>query len=156
MRPTLTHIAIQVPAVEACIAFYRDFCDLEVIHRRASGVARLAEPGKESEFVFVLLPGGGGRDQASDVWDHLGFACASKAEVDDVAARGRDAGCLVWEPRQDDYPVGYYCALATPPSSSSVMASPWAQVRATWGSRGSRPAGSGAELFFCPQRQAHR
>ncbi len=114
MRPTLTHIAIQVPDVEACIAFYRDFCDLEVIHRRAGGVAWLAEPGKESEFVFVLLPGGGGRDQAGDVWDHLGFACASKAEVDDVAARGRDAGCLVWEPRQDDYPVGYYCALATP------------------------------------------
>ena len=89
MRPTLTHIAIQVPDVEACIAFYRDFCDLEVIHRRAGGVAWLAEPGKESEFVFVLLPGGGGRDQAGDVWDHLGFACASKAEVDDVAARGR-------------------------------------------------------------------
>ena len=113
MQPTLTHIALQVPDLDACIAFYRAFCGLEVIHQRPSGTTWLAEPGKEGEFVFVLLAGGAERAKTGGS-DHFGFACASKAEVDDVAARGRAAGCLVWEPHQDDYPVGYYCALEAP------------------------------------------
>lgn len=91
MQPTLTHIALQVADLDACIAFYREFCGLEVIHQRPSGTTWLAEPGKEGQFVFVLIAGGGERAQNAGS-DHLGFACGSTAEVDDVAARGRAAG----------------------------------------------------------------
>jgi catechol-2,3-dioxygenase len=35
MRPTLTHIALHVPDLSACIDFYQRFCGMRVIHERA-------------------------------------------------------------------------------------------------------------------------
>lgn len=65
MTPTFTHLALHVRDLEACIAFYRDYCAMEIVHERHDGGTRivwLAEPGREREFIFVLLPGGPGRD----------------------------------------------------------------------------------------------
>ncbi len=117
MRPQCTHIALHVRDLEACVEFYRDYCGLRLTRERGGGAKRvvwLAEPGREGEFVFVLLPGGPGRAQADNECSHLGFALESKAAVDAIAARGRAAGCLAWAPRQEPYPVGYYCGLRDP------------------------------------------
>jgi catechol 2,3-dioxygenase-like lactoylglutathione lyase family enzyme len=117
MPPTLTHIALHVRDLDACEAFYRDFCGLAVCHRREENGRRviwLAEPGREREFILVLIPGGPGRDQRADDFSHLGFALASAAAVDAIAARARAAGRLLWEPRREPFPVGYYCGLRDP------------------------------------------
>jgi catechol 2,3-dioxygenase-like lactoylglutathione lyase family enzyme len=117
--PAMTHLALHVRDVEACIAFYRDYGNLRVVHERpdTGGDGRIvwmAEPGREEDFIFVLLPGGPGRDQAEKDYSHLGFALESRQAVDAIADRARAHGCLVWEPRQDDYPAGYYCGLRDP------------------------------------------
>jgi len=124
MTPAFTHLALHVRDLDACIAFYRDFCGLSVVHQRedagAAGDGRvvwLAEPGREKDFVIVLLPGGPGRDQAAGDFSHLGFALDSRAAVDAVAAKAERAGCLAWPPRQEPYPVGYYCGLRDPDGS---------------------------------------
>lgn len=115
MTPRLTHIALHVRDLPACVAFYRDYCGLHLTHEREAGaVAWLAEPGRESDFVMVLISGGPGRDQADGDYSHLGFALADKAAVDAVAARAEAAGLLVWPPRQEPYPVGYYCGVRDP------------------------------------------
>ncbi len=118
MRPVLTHIALHVRDLPACVRFFADFCGLAVVHERGESgspdAVWMAEQGRETEFVIVLLPGGPGRDQASRDFSHFGFALDSRAAVDAVADRGRAAGCLVWEPREEPYPVGYYCALRDP------------------------------------------
>jgi hypothetical protein len=51
---------------------------------------------------------------AAHDYSHLGFALPSRAAVDTIAARVRLAGYLVWEPRQEPYPVGYYCGVRDP------------------------------------------
>lgn len=117
MTPNLTHLALHVRDLEACVAFYRDYCAMVSVHERGQGPERivwLAEPGREQEFIFVLLPGGPGRDQAEGDFSHFGFALESKAAVDRLAARAEAAGCLAWPPRQEAYPVGYYCGLKDP------------------------------------------
>ncbi len=117
MRPAFTHLALHVRDLEACIAFYQDFCGLSQCHERGEGgdrVVWLTEPGRESEFIFVLLGGGPGRDQAANDYSHMGFALASRAEVDAVAERAREAGCLAWPSREEPYPVGYYCGVRDP------------------------------------------
>jgi catechol 2,3-dioxygenase-like lactoylglutathione lyase family enzyme len=117
MASSLTHLALHVRDLEACVNFYRGFCGMRVTHDRPADGKRIvwmAEPGREHEFVFVLLPGGPGRQQSERDFSHLGFALESKEAVDEIAERGRRAGCLVWEPRQEPYPVGYYCGLSDP------------------------------------------
>ncbi len=117
MTPNLTHLALHVRDLNACVAFYRDYCAMVTVHERGDGDERivwLAEPGREKEFIFVLLPGGPGRDQAEGDFSHFGFALESKQAVDRVAARAEAAGCLAWAPRQEPYPVGYYCGLKDP------------------------------------------
>ena len=117
MRPTLTHLALHVPDLDACIAFYAQFCGMHVFHERAgkgSRIVWMAEPGKEREFIFVIMPGGQDRELADNDYSHFGFALPSRGEVDAIAARARQAGCLIWEPRDEPYPVGYYCGLRDP------------------------------------------
>ena len=119
MAVTLTHIALHVRDFEACVAFYKEFCGLQEVHLRDDPdkdvqVVWLAEPGREQEFIYVLISGGPGHDRAENDFSHAGFALDSREAVDAVAARARTAGLLIWEPRQEAYPVGYYCGVRDP------------------------------------------
>lgn len=117
MTPTLTHLALHVPDLDACVKFYEDFCAMRVIHQRegkGSRIVWMAEPGKEHSFIFVIMPGGTDRQLADNDYSHFGFALQSRAQVDAVAAAANSAGCLVWAPRDEPYPVGYYCGLRDP------------------------------------------
>jgi catechol 2,3-dioxygenase-like lactoylglutathione lyase family enzyme len=119
MRPALTHIALHVRDLDATVRFYETQCELHCVHRRGDpsqkgAVAWLAEHGREREFILVLISGGPTRSVQGNDFSHLGFAVDSKETVDRIAARGQAAGCLAWEPRQEPYPVGYYCALQDP------------------------------------------
>ena len=93
---------------------------MQVVHeRRDSGsrVVWLAEPGREQEFIFVMVPGGARREQAPTDYSHVGFALETRAAVDAIADKARAAGCLVWAPREEPYPVGYYCGVRAPNGS---------------------------------------
>ncbi|WP_017938988.1 VOC family protein [Zestomonas thermotolerans] len=117
MYPTLTHLALHVPDLEACVDFYRRYCNLRVIHERpgkGSRIVWMAEPGKEHQFILVIMPGGEPRRLAPDDYSHFGFAVESREQVDAIAARAEREGCLVWAPRDEPYPVGYYCGLRDP------------------------------------------
>ena len=117
MTPRMTHLALHVRDLDATAAFYRDFCGMVSVHERGdeeTKVIWLAEPGRERDFILVLLPGGPGRDQAEGDYSHFGFAMESRTAVDAVAERARLAGCLAWPPREEPYPVGYYCGVKDP------------------------------------------
>ena len=117
MAPAFTHLALHVSDIEACIAFYTDYTGMHITHDRISDGKRivwLAEPGKEKEFIVVLIPGGPGRNQVDTDFSHLGFAVASAAAVDAIATKAESAGILEWPPRQEPYPVGYYCGVKDP------------------------------------------
>lgn len=140
MRPTLTHLALHVPDLEACIQFYSQFCAMRVIHERpgkGSRIVWMAEAGKEHEFIFVIMPGGRPRELAADDYSHLGFALPSRDAVDAIAAQAQAAGCLIWAPRDEPYPVGYYCGLRDPAGN---------YVEFSYG----QPLGPGAEAMPIP------
>ena len=117
MSTAFTHLAMHVQDLEACVDFYQTYAQMRLTHDRVNEGKRvvwLAEPGKEKEFIVVLIPGGPGRDQISTDYSHLGFALDSKAAVDAIANQARSDGILEWEPRQEPYPVGYYCGIRDP------------------------------------------
>lgn len=117
MAAAFTHLALHVRDLEACVAFYESYCGMRLTHDRSDNGKRivwLAEPGKEAEFIVVLIPGGPGRNQTDSDFSHLGFALDSKAAVDAVSQQALAEGILEWEPRQEPYPVGYYCGIRDP------------------------------------------
>ena len=116
-KPSLRHIALHVKDLDACIKFYQSYCEMQVIHQRTSHdqqVVWLAEEGREKDFILVVFPGGPGRDQSEKDFSHLGFALGSRKSVNAIAERAREEGILAWEPKEEPYPVGYYCAVNDP------------------------------------------
>lgn len=117
MNTALTHVALHVNNLAGCIEFYKSYCGMLVCHERSddhSSVAWLAEPGKEREFIIVVIDGGKRAPQAEDDFSHLGFAVESESRVDALSAQAEKEGCLVWAPRSEPYPVGYYCGIRDP------------------------------------------
>jgi catechol 2,3-dioxygenase-like lactoylglutathione lyase family enzyme len=117
MSPTLTHIALQVPDLQRCIAFYQDFCGMHVFHERpgkGSRIVWMAEPGKEQQFILVMMPGGVERQLSPTDYGHFGFAVDSRDAVERIAEQAQAAGCLIWPPRDEPFPVGYYCGVRDP------------------------------------------
>ena len=125
MAIALTHIALHVMDLEACVDFYSSYAGMSVIHERPCGnsherpsgekrIVWLSEPGQESQFIIVMLPGGEGHKQQMNDFSHLGFALESKAAVDKVAMRAEEEGIQVWGVREDRYPAGYYCGVRDP------------------------------------------
>jgi len=112
----LTHIALPVRDIEASVAFYAKYAHMQVVHRRTdpvtgSDVVWISD--RTRPFAIVLI-------RAAKVENvllplaHLGVACTSWAEVDYLCAQARAEGCLLREPQDVGFPVGYSAFLTDP------------------------------------------
>ena len=117
MRPRLTHLALGVRDLDRTIAFYRKHVRLHVVHERTDGDMRvvwLGEREKDVDFVLVLFQVNDLPPPGPATLRHLGFAVASREEVDQAAHEGRAAGVLLIEPLYAGPIVGYFCILTDP------------------------------------------
>jgi len=106
----LTHIALPVTNLEASAAFYFKYAKMQVVHRRPE-VLWLSD--KTRPFVIVLM-------ESKDVpfplmpFAHLGVACRSSEEIDELCESARDDDCLIAGPMDYGPPVGYWAFLRDP------------------------------------------
>ncbi len=114
----LTHIALVVSNLERSMAFYREFTDLVCVHRRVEDdgdvVAWMGDEDNRKRFVIVLLEREKEPVGVLKPINHLGFAVGSREEVDAMAAKAKEKGCLTMEPRDEGEVVGYLCLIEDP------------------------------------------
>jgi len=117
MTPTCTHVAIHARDVESSVRFYQDYARLREVHRRVDDgvtVVWLGEPGREHEFVIVII-GVPHRDAVNPgPMAHIGYAVGSRDVVDAIAARGEQAGILAQPAADHGEIVGYFCIIEDP------------------------------------------
>jgi lactoylglutathione lyase len=108
--------------IDATIAWYERFTPLRLLDRRQDDDgfgAWLGHPDQgDRPFILVLVSFL--RDQSNGphptlaAFAHLGLELPTKDGVDEIAARGRDEGCLACEPQWMPPPIGDICALTDP------------------------------------------
>ena len=112
----LTHIALPVSDLDANLAFYQTYAEMQVVHERADPRTgtRVAWIGDGTRpFVIVLVEA----DQVEHPLvplSHLGVGCDSREEIDRRAARAHGEGRPVWGPTDSGPPVGYWALIADP------------------------------------------
>ncbi len=106
----LTHVALPATNLEASVAFYFKYAKMHVVHRRPE-VVWLSD--KTRPFVIVLM-------ESEDVpfplmpFAHLGVACESREELDELSETAQADGCLIAGPMDYGPPVGYWAFLRDP------------------------------------------
>lgn len=108
-----THIALTVADLDASIAFYARYAAMQVVHERkdttrVAWVSDLTRP-----FVLVLIEVPRVEFRLAG-FNHIGVGCATRDDVDRLAAEAREAGCLALGPIDSGYPVGYWAFLRDP------------------------------------------
>lgn len=109
----LTHVAFPVRDIDVSAAFYAEYADMAVVHRRVDhGVPVVWLSDRTRPFVIVLL-----QTEVTHVlggWAHLGVACVSREEVDRRCAAAAAAGIAVGGPYDSGPPVGYWAIIPDP------------------------------------------
>jgi catechol 2,3-dioxygenase-like lactoylglutathione lyase family enzyme len=105
-----THVALPVTSLARSVAFYAAYAGMRVVHRREN-VVWLADGTRPFAIVLIETPE---VPHPLRPLAHLGFACATRADVDRLCARARAEDALVGGPADDGPPVGYWAFLRDP------------------------------------------
>jgi lactoylglutathione lyase len=119
--PRWTHIALPSSDLDASIEWYERFTPLRLLARREDSdgqSAWLSHEGQvDNPFVLVLVMFYRDKGHLQPImapFAHIGIEVPTRAEVERVAAEGRAAGCLAWEPTDMPDPIGFICAVTDP------------------------------------------
>src|SRR5579862_7099533 len=144
--PRWTHIALPAGDLDASVAWYTEFTPLVLLDRREDGAGQSAWLGHEGQidnpFILVLVMFW--KDQGTPApiltpFAHLGIEVPARADVNAIADRARAAGCLISEPTDLPYPVGYICAIGDPDGNVIEIShnqGVYAKVQEIWGGSG--------------------
>jgi len=146
-KPRWTHIALRVNDIDASIDWYEKWTPMDLLARNKddSGFgAWLGDPdNRDKPFILVLAQFFPDKDPFSFAphavlapFAHIGIEMTSRAAVDEMADKGKEAGILAYGPVQMPPPVGYVCFLTDPDGNTveySFDQGVYATARDVWG-----------------------
>lgn len=142
-----THIALRVRDIDETIAFYTAMTPLELLDKRSDEFGHGAWLGHsdnaDKPFILVLAQFFPETDPFKDApqevlapFAHLGIELTSRQELDELADRAREAGCLAMPPTEMPPPIGYICMVRDPDGNMiefSYDQGVYAKAHEVWG-----------------------
>jgi catechol 2,3-dioxygenase-like lactoylglutathione lyase family enzyme len=121
----LSHIAFVVRDLDRSLDFYARYAGMQVVHGRdghtegdrIAWVSDLTRP-----FVIVLIQAAALQGAPLGPFAHLGVGCATRQQVDQLAALARQEGRVVNGPNDSGPPVGYWATIADPDGNMLELA----------------------------------
>lgn len=146
-RPTWTHLALHVKDIDKVVEWYEEFTHLRVLYREEDedGYSAWLGDSSNAEDPFILVLGQflEGHDPFAPMehpplgpFAHIGIEVPDKQTIDDIAAKGKEAGCLILGPRQMPKRIGYICFLRDPEGNMvefSYDQGVYEKAREVWG-----------------------
>ena len=146
--PRWTHIALRVADIEASIDWYESYTPLSLLDKRTDDMGHGAWLGQpetvDSPFVLVLAEFFPDTDPFADApravlapFAHLGIELTSHEAVEEIAAKGKEAGCLALPPTEMPPPIGFIARLRDPDGNTiefSYDQGVYAKAQEVWGS----------------------
>lgn len=150
IRPTQqrwTHLALHVNDIDASVAWYTKYTHLEVLARNEDQFGKGAWLGDRTQvdtpFILVIAQFFEGKDPFAPAkhpvlapFAHMGIEVTSKEEIDAIAEKGREAGCLTFGPQMMPKHIGYICFLEDPDGNTiefSYDQGVYEEVQKVWG-----------------------
>lgn len=138
-----THVALPTGDLDKSIEFYTSLTPLVVVERFEDDQGESAwlsnDKQVETPFVMVLVAFNkdkGGQHGVLTPFAHVGIEVPTREDVDQVAEKARELGCLHWEPQYVNEQVGYVCALKDPDGNVIEISHDqrvFDTIRAKWG-----------------------
>jgi catechol 2,3-dioxygenase-like lactoylglutathione lyase family enzyme len=138
-----THVALPTGDLEKSIEFYTKMTRLVVVERFEDdqGVSAWLSNDKQVETPFVMVLVSFNKDKGGQLglltpFAHVGIEVPSREDVDAIAEKAREMGCLHWEPQYVNEQVGYVCALKDPDGNVIEISHDqkvFDTIRAKWG-----------------------
>jgi catechol 2,3-dioxygenase-like lactoylglutathione lyase family enzyme len=143
MSARWTHVALPVGDLDRAIEFYTELTPLVVVERFADddGESVWLSNDKQVDTPFVLVLVCFNKDRGKQLglltpFAHLGIEVPNRSDVDELAERAREMGCLHWEPTDIGGQVGYVCAFKDPDGNVVEISHDqrvFSSVRRLWG-----------------------
>ncbi|MGH8862064.1 MAG: VOC family protein [Jatrophihabitantaceae bacterium] len=116
-----THVALPTGNLDKAIDFYTSLTPLVEVERFQddAGESAWLSNDKQVETPFVLVLVSFNKDKGGALglltpFAHIGVEVPRREDVDEIAAKAKEMGCLHWEPQYVNEQVGYVCALKDP------------------------------------------
>ena len=120
-----THIALRVKDIDATIDWYTQYTPMELLAKREDADGYGAWLGMsdmvDNPCLLVVAQFFEGHDPFASAphavlapFAHLGVEVPTQEEVDAMAKRGEESGCLAMPPTMMPPPIGYICMLRDP------------------------------------------
>lgn len=124
-RQRWTHMALCVKDIDASIEWYKEFTHLKLFERNQDvngyGAWMIDPQQPDPPFLLVMAQFFEGKDPFIGTdhgvlgpFAHFGIETTTKENVDAIAAKAKEAGCLALGPMQMPDPVGYICFIKDP------------------------------------------
>jgi lactoylglutathione lyase len=124
-RTTWTHLALHVKDIDKVAAWYEEFTHMSVLFRDEDEEGFAAWLGDKTQvdnpFILVLGQFNPGHDPfapaehpALGPFAHIGIEVESRDRIDEIAAKAKEAGCLILGPQQMPKRIGYIAFVRDP------------------------------------------
>jgi catechol 2,3-dioxygenase-like lactoylglutathione lyase family enzyme len=143
MSARWTHVALPVGDLDRSIEFYTKLTPLVVVERFQDddGESVWLSNDKQVDTPFVLVLVCFNKDRGKQLglltpFAHLGIEVPNRSDVDELADRAREMGCLHWEPTYIGGHVGYVFAFKDPDGNVIEISHDqrvFSSVRRLWG-----------------------
>lgn len=141
-----THMALRVADIDATIDFYTSMTPMELIDKRQDDMgygAWLGMPGEtDNPFILVIAEFYPETDPFKNAphavlapFAHFGIELPARDDVDAIAQRAEDEGCLAMPPTMMPPPIGYICMVSDPDGNMVEFSwdqGVWSTLRERW------------------------